>query len=92
MTDSAQYPPGILKFPCDFPVKVLGKASENFEVTVYAIFKKFFPNLPESSLKQRASQQGRYLALTITVKAESQKQLDDLYRALSSDPHVLMAL
>ena len=82
----------VLTFPCEFPVKVLGKSSETFETAVLAIFKTYFPTLSEGSLKQRISQQGKYLALTITVKAESQKQLDDLYRALSSNPEVIMAL
>jgi putative lipoic acid-binding regulatory protein len=81
-----------LKFPCDFPIKIMGNANEEFEKTVFSIFRKHFPALKEGALKQRSSQQGKYLALTVTVHAENQKQLDDLYRDLSSSPAVIMAL
>jgi len=81
-----------LVFPCDFPVKVVGKSSDTFEKNVLDIFKKHFHDLTEGSLKQRASQQRKYLALTVQVHATSQKQLDDLYRELSSCPDVIMAL
>ena len=45
-----------------------------------------------TELTRRQSDKGAYAALTITVLAESQAQLDDLYRALSSCEHVVMAL
>ena len=36
----------------------------------------------------RPSTKGTYLALTVTVRATSREQLDNLYRALSSHPMV----
>jgi putative lipoic acid-binding regulatory protein len=85
-------PESAIPFPCDFPIKVVGKKDDQFEQTVLAIFKKHFPNLAEGSLKQRPSQQGNYLSLTVTVYAENKKQLDDLYQELSKCPEVVMAL
>ena len=93
MTDKlADDQPTALQFPCDFPIKVVGEATEDFERSVLEIVGKHFPKLAEGQLKQRASQHGKYLAFTITVPAESQKQLDDLYQDLSKFPKVIMVL
>lgn len=40
----------------------------------------------------RPSRNGRYLSVTVTVRAVSQEQLDAIYRELSSSEAVLMAL
>jgi len=40
----------------------------------------------------RSSREGKYLSLTITVKATSQQQLDDLYRDLCDHSMVSMVL
>jgi putative lipoic acid-binding regulatory protein len=40
----------------------------------------------------RPSTKGNYLSLTVTVRATSREQLDNLYRALSSHPMVKMVL
>ena len=82
----------VLEFPCYFPIKVLGKSSESFERAVLEIFRKYYPKMRENSLQQRASQQGTYLSLTINVFAESQAQLDHIYRALSACSEVVMVL
>lgn len=82
----------VLKFPCDFPIKVVGRATEQFELNVLSIVRENGGKLKESSLSQRASKQGNYLALTIVVEAQNQNQLDNIYRALSSNPEVIMAL
>ncbi len=80
------------KFPCEFVIKVFGIASNEFEINVLAIIRKYLPDLREDALSQRLSKDGKYLALSITVYVTSQEQLDDIYRALTASPHVLMAL
>ena len=81
-----------MKFPCSVPIKVLGKNNEEFEKAVLEIVHKHFPQLTEGCLEQNKSEQGNYLALTVTVKADSRTQLDDLYRSLTSCPLVSIAL
>jgi uncharacterized protein len=81
-----------LKFPCQFPIKVMGKARDDFEIAVLDIVHKHFPNLTENSLSTRLSKNGNYMAITITVNAISQDQLDAAYRELSSHDLVVMAL
>jgi putative lipoic acid-binding regulatory protein len=82
----------LLTFPCDFVIKVFGLASEEFEVAVITIIRKHVVELREDALRLRPSKDGKYLALTVTVSVESKEQLDNIYRELTSNPHVLMAL
>jgi hypothetical protein len=82
----------LLSFPCDFPIKVMGKAAPGFEALVVGIVRRHAPNLGEGAVSSRGSSGGRYLALTLTVRAESRAQLDAIYRELSAHPDVLMSL
>lgn len=81
-----------LHFPCEFVIKVFGNATEDFEVNVLSIIRVHVKDLAEDAIRNRPSKDGKYLALTITITAESREQLDALYRDLSSSPFVLMVL
>lgn len=82
----------LIKFPCDFVIKVMGKHNSQFEDKVLAIVRQFFPDFGNGHLKRHLSKNKNYLSLTITVHAESKQRLDELYQALSDAPEVLMAL
>jgi hypothetical protein len=43
-------------------------------------------------MEVRPSAQGNYTGLTVTVRATSRVQLDDLYRALSAHPMVKIVM
>ena len=45
----------IMKFPCEFPIKVMGIASDDFDIIVTNIIKKHISNLSESAVKDRKS-------------------------------------
>lgn len=82
----------LLKFPCDFTIKVFGLGTDEFETTVLMLVHKHVANLSDRAIQSRPSTNGKYRALSITVHVTSKEQLDDIYRDLSSSPHVLMAL
>ncbi len=90
MSDRTASPP--LVFPCDFPIKAFGAGDEQFAARVTEIVRRHAPELQDSAIVCRSSKGGRYLAVTITVQAQSQAQLDAIYLDLSSAPEVLMAL
>lgn len=92
MTDTPENTESLHKFPCDFTIKVFGLANDEFEGTVLAIIKKHVPILRENALQTRSSEQGKYVALNITIHAESKAQLDKIYMDLTANPLVLMAL
>ena len=82
----------IMKFPCQFPIKVMGTASDDFDTMVVEIIKKYVTELSKDAVKSRLSQEGNYVAVTVTIEAESRQQLDNIYLDLTEHKNVLMAL
>jgi len=82
----------LLQFPTDFPLKILGKRHDDFAQIILAVVLKHAPDFDGATMEMRASTKGNYLSLTCTIRATSKKQLDDLYRELSSHPMVSMVL
>jgi len=89
---SNQETESVFEFPCDFPIKVMGKNHEEFEVCVMTIVNKHVPDLQEGALKTRPSSNGKYVSITVTIQAQSKDQLDNIYRELSAHELVMMAL
>lgn len=85
-------PETLLEFPCDFPIKVMGAARDDFAQAVVAVVRAHAPDFDAATVELRASGKGNYLAVTCTVRATSREQLDDLYRDLSSHPYVKIVL
>lgn len=84
--------PPLMQFPCEYPLKVFGRPSAEFEGVVLGIVRRHATVLPESAVQCRSSRGGNYTALTITFEATSRRQLDAIYQELSRAPEVLMAL
>lgn len=85
-------PESLLVFPCEFPIKAMGKASPTFEAQIISIMRRHVPDLDETSITCRPSQGGNYLAITVTIQATSRAQLDAIYQDLTACKDVLMAL
>jgi putative lipoic acid-binding regulatory protein len=83
---------GGLVFPTDFTIKIFGKADEQFQKNVLAIIRQHLQHLPENAIVERHSKDKKYLALSVTVHAESKEMLDAIYQDLTKCPDVLMAL
>ena len=84
--------PSPLRFPTDFPIKVIGRRVDGFAQAIVAVVVEHAPDFDPATLEMRASRAGNYLSLTATVRATSREQLDDLYRALTSHPLVKVVL
>ncbi len=82
----------LLKFPCEFPIKIVGKANVEFETFVLTVLHKHFPGLPEGAFKMRPSKDNNFLAISVLVQAENKQQLDAVYQELTASKLVLMAL
>lgn len=82
----------LLQFPCDFPIKVMGRDSPTFRSLTLAIIERHAGPLPATGIAERLSRQGRFLALTYTIRAESRAQLDRIYQDLTDSGVVLVAL
>lgn len=82
----------LLEFPCDFPLKIMGSNHPEMTTTIASVVITHAQDFDEATIEVRESSKGNYLSLTCTVRATSQAQLDDLYRALTSHPMVKVVL
>ena len=82
----------LLQYPCDFPIKVLGRTQAGFAQAVLDIVRAHAPDFDGSTMEMKTSKQGRYLSVTCVVRATSREQLDGLYQALCDHPMVVMVL
>jgi putative lipoic acid-binding regulatory protein len=82
----------LLEFPCEFPIKIMGARVDDFAQVVLEVVLTHAPDFDAATMQMRPSAKGNYLAITCTVNATSQAQLDALYRELSSHPMVKVVL
>jgi putative lipoic acid-binding regulatory protein len=82
----------LLTFPCEFPLKVMGRREDGFAQEVSTIVQRHVEDFSPSAMEMRASRNARFLSLTVNVTARSREQLDALYTELSRHPLVLMVL
>lgn len=80
------------QFPCEYPIKVVGPASSQFETTVIQIMEQHVEELPSYRIKRKWSRNKKYLSLTFTIKAQSLQQLEAIYRDLKTFELVFMTL
>ena len=82
----------LLEFPCDFPVKVMGRDEPAFRAAVADIFEKHVGEVDASQFRESKSRNANFISLTVTIRATSQAQLDGIYTDLSANDDVLVAL
>jgi len=85
-------PESVLAFPCDFPIKVMGRKERGFAQAVTDIVLRHARDFDPATVQMRPSRQGNYLSVTCVVRATSRDQLDALYRELCDHPSVVMVL
>jgi|PlaIllAssembly_1097288.scaffolds.fasta_scaffold518560_2 hypothetical protein len=79
------------KFPCSFPIKIMGFNTSEFEQAVRTIVQKHLKDGPVEYANQLSSG-CKYLSITATFTATSREQLDALYRELNGHKLVVMTL
>ena len=82
----------LIQYPCDFPIKVLGKTQAGFAQAVLEVVRAHAPDFDGATMAMRTSRKGKYLSVSCVVRATSRQQLDDLYRELCDHPMVVMVL
>ena len=83
---------GLLEYPCDFPVKILGHTQAGFAQAVLDVVKRHAPDFDGATMELRASKRRKYLSVTCVIRATSREQLDNLYQELCDHPMVVMVL
>ncbi len=82
----------LIEYPSDFPIKIMGAMQDAFAETMVEVVSRHDPEFHAGKMEMRPSSKGNYLSLTVTVRATSREQLDNLYRELSSHAMVKVVL
>ena len=84
--------PPLLKFPTDYPLKVVGRPSGEFRARVHAIMLRHVPGLDANRVTERLSENGNFLSISYVIRAESGEQVIALVNDLKACEGVLTIL
>ena len=91
-TQQAQTRQTLIEYPCDFPIKVMGRRADGFAQAMVDVVLRHAPDFDPAGAEMRPSSKGNYLAVTCTFRAVSQVQVDAMYRELTAHPMVKVVL
>jgi putative lipoic acid-binding regulatory protein len=81
-----------LKFPTDYPIKVVGRPSDEFRARVHAIMLRHVPTLDTDQVSERLSENGNFLSISYMIRAESREQVVALATDLKSCEGILLII
>ncbi len=81
-----------LKFPTDYPIKVVGRPSDEFRARVHAIMLRHAPTLEPDQVSERLRENGNFLSISYMIRAESREQIVALVTDLKSCEGALMII
>lgn len=82
----------LLEFPCNFPIKAMGRCDSCLDVKALEIVRRHVPDFDTENMRSVASRNGTYVSITFVIRATSQQQLDAIYQGLTDCEESLMAL
>lgn len=91
-SDKPELQASLLEFPCEFPLKIMGRTRPGFAQAIAEVVQKHAPDFDAATVEMRPSRENRYISLTATINAQSQQQLDQLYKELCDHPMVSLVL
>ncbi len=85
--------PPKIEFPCpNYPIKVLGETSSDYQDFVKGIMSQHVESLNLKKMKVSESSNGRFTSITFYVTATSQQQLEDLHKDLIQHKRIRMVM
>ena len=81
-----------IEFPCDYPVKVMGRSVPEFETVITDVIERHSPGFPRESMSLRASREGTFVSLTVQITATGKAQLKRLHEDLLATGLVNMVI
>lgn len=85
-------PLDFLDYPCQFPLKVVGKNIDDFEHIVSQLVRQHVAEQHDIHIKKNPSKKENFVSLTLTFDAHSREQLEKIYQCLYDCPEVMMTL
>lgn len=90
--DRSAPPAPQIVFPCAYPIKVVGIASDEFRDHVYSVMARHADDFEPATVTARDSRQGSYQSLTVTINALGHEQLQAIFIDLKASALVKIVL
>lgn len=81
-----------ITFPCDYPIKVVGDAAEDFTAIVCQVVLRHDSGFDASSIEVVKSRTARFLSVRLTLRATGEAQLKALFDDLKATGRVHMVV
>ena len=82
-----------IEFPCEnYPVKVVGKGTDDFKDLMLEIFEVHAPGFDYAKVMVRDSSKGNFRSMTVYITATGEAQLKALHQQLKDHQLVHMVL
>jgi hypothetical protein len=78
----------LFNFPCDYPIKVIGKDCKELYKDMCLIIEKHAGELHKNQITSNKSSKGVYISYTVRIIATSKMQLDSINKDLQDNPFV----
>lgn len=88
----SQPEPPKIEFPCEYPIKVLGRSCDQLHTAVVEIFGRHAPGFDSETISVKSSSGGKFTSITITIVATGPDQLSALHQDLMETGLVSMVI
>ena len=81
-----------IEFPCEYPIKVMGRNVDNFERVILSVLDKLAPKYSRKNISRRFSKEKKFISLTVVIIATGKTQLEKLNEELRATGLVSIVL
>ena len=81
-----------IEFPCDYPIKVVGNAGSELHALVLEVMEIHAPGFDQTRITIRDSRNGNFQAITATITATGESQLQAIFADLKVSSLVKIVL
>ena len=87
-----ELPPPKIEFPCQYPIKVIGIAGDNFEVDAVATVERHAGKIDPEHITKNPSKSNYYVSVRLTITATGVEQWENIFEDLKKLPNTKMVL
>lgn len=84
--------PPKIEFPCAYPLKVIGHATDDFRDFVIAVLARHTDRIYEETIDVRASSGGKFVSVRVTITATGEEQLSNIFNEFKASGRVQTVL
>ncbi len=81
-----------IEFPCQYPIKIIGIASDSFVADAIATVEQHAGKIDPKLITTNPSKSNYYVSVRLTIKATGVEQLENIFEDLKKLPNTKMVL